>query len=64
MALALARLCAPLQVTDIVEAADQLSASATTAHVIAHLLSRGADLMQARTTVEALIVLRDVCSMT
>jgi hypothetical protein len=56
---ALAAMCAPLTTTDVVEAADKLTADSHVALVIDRLLRRGADLLTARRVVEALRALRD-----
>jgi hypothetical protein len=60
MARALAAMSPPLRKRDVFQAADELTANTKSAHVIRHLLPRGADLMQARRVVEALTALRDI----
>jgi hypothetical protein len=59
MADALAAMCAPLETTDVVRAADKLTAHIRPTFVIDDLLQQGLDLMKARQVVEALSALRD-----
>jgi len=62
MARALAAMSPPLEMSDVFQAADELSANTKPMHVIRHLLPRGADLTQVRTVVEALRALRDAAA--
>jgi len=62
MARALAAMSPPLRKKDVFQAADELTANTKPIQVIRHLLPRGADLMQARTVVEALRALRDIAA--
>lgn len=59
MAHALAAMCAPLQVADVIQAADRLNVGSRVAHVSDQLLRQGADLMTVQRVVEALRALRD-----
>ena len=58
MARALAAMSPPLRARDVVQAADDLTASSDLTH--RRLLKRGADLMKVRMVVEALSALRDL----
>jgi hypothetical protein len=60
MAHALAASCPPLEKSDVLQAADKLSARSRPKHVMDYLLRQGADLMKVRRVVEALRALRDV----
>jgi hypothetical protein len=60
MAHALAAACPPLDTTDVMHAADQLTSSSKPKYAMDHLLRQGADLMRVRRVVEALCALRDV----
>ena len=62
MARALAAMSPPLRKRDIFQAADELTANTKPIHVVRHLLPHGADLMQVRKVVEALLALRDVAA--
>jgi hypothetical protein len=62
MARALAAMSPPLRKRDIFQAADELTANTKPIQVVRHLLPRGADLMQVRKVVEALLALRDVAA--
>jgi hypothetical protein len=59
MAYALAAMCSPLETTDVMHAANNLTEGIRAANVIDHLLRQGADLMIVRRVVEALRALRD-----
>jgi hypothetical protein len=59
MAHALAAMCPPLQITDVVPAANELADYRSPSHVIGQLLHRQTDLMNVRRVVEALQALRD-----
>jgi hypothetical protein len=59
MAHALAAMCPPLKITDVVRAANELADYRRPTHVIGQLLHRQADLMNVRRVVEALQALRD-----
>jgi hypothetical protein len=59
MAHALAAMSPPLSTTDVLEAADKLTASLAPATAIDHLLRHGADLLTVRRVIEALRALRD-----
>ncbi len=60
MAHALAASCPPLEITDVVQAANQLAAHRGPTQVIGQLLRRQADLRSARQVVEALQALREL----
>ena len=60
MAHALAASCPPLEKTDVMQAADTLSARGRPQQAMDFLLRQGADLMKVRRLVEALSALRDV----
>ena len=60
MARALAAMSPPLRARDVVQAANDLTASSDPTHVIRRLLKRGAGLMKVRMVVEALSALRDL----
>ena len=59
MAHALAAMCSPLEIADVVHVAEELTEGNKAAYVIDHLLRQGADLMIVRRVVEALRALRD-----
>jgi hypothetical protein len=59
MAHALAAMCPPLDTSDVMQAADMLTARLGATHVIDRLLRLGVDLLEARQVVEALGALRD-----
>ena len=59
MAHALAAMCPPLEITDVVHAADKLTARIMAAYVIDDLLRPGIDPMNVRRVVEALGALHD-----
>jgi hypothetical protein len=59
MAHALAAMCPPLKITDVVRAANELADHRGPTRVIGHLLRRQADLRSVRQVVEALQALRD-----
>jgi hypothetical protein len=59
MARALAAMYPPLKKRDVFLAADKLTDNAETADITSDLLPCGADLMQVRSVIEALRVLRD-----
>ncbi len=52
-------MCPPLQIGDVVQAADKLARRSRPAQAVGQLLGRGADLMTAQRVVEALSALRD-----
>ncbi len=60
MAHALAAMCPPLQITDVVQAANELADHRRSAQVIGRLLHRQADLKSVRQVVEALQALREL----
>ena len=60
MAHALTAMSPPLRTSDVVQAANALTAYSAPTHVMRKLLEQGADLKQVRMVVEALGALRDL----